>query len=432
MEYWEFLIQREGERGWRPIKTRHLQLTEGKYRLVANSNLFDTQIRTRLTHQTPGSIPRRRSQSCDRTTNSKGLLLIIPFTHLHAGIWQFVCSATTTAQTTCHQILKLRVLPRTPTHPPNFTNPLQLETLANEAVELQQIARQLSHVDKGAIAPPNQPIVPIEIGKQENWADELERLLARLERDSVKVHRHQLAVNDRLLGTIQLNQIGEPPLQLIGLNRSTFSGLVPGNRLTINGSCNLQLLNANLVQTVKIEKLSICLRHPQTSEIITSIEQPLPPNLDTFTFSGQLELPTEPKISLLLGEVNLYDKHHIQLASSGFTLTLNLNPLHESESLLQLFELGTDTPATMAQINQELQVEAVTIGQHSNFRPPELPTLSKVPFNPARSPSVPLADITDNLDLDFAQSAIFDGAAATGHRHHDTHTHQNLEIVIDD
>ena len=244
-----------------------------------------------------------------------------------------------------HQILKLRVLPRTPTHPPTFANPLQLETLAN-GIELQQIARQFSHVDRGAdIAPPIPPTVPIE-GKQENWADELDRLLARLERDSVEVHRHQPAINDRLLGTIQLNQIAEPPLQLIGLNRSTFSGLVPGDRLTINGSCNLQLLNANLVQTVKIEKLSICLRHPQTSEIITSIEQPLPPNLDTFTFSGQLELPTEPKISLLLGEVNLYDKHHIQLASSGFTLTLNLNPLHEPElSLLRLFDLGT--PATV-------------------------------------------------------------------------------------
>ena len=486
MEYWEFLIQREGDRGWRPIRTGHLQLTEGKYRLVANSNLFDTQIQTRLTHQTPGSIPRRRSQSCDRTTNSSGLLLIIPFTHLHAGIWQFVCSGTTTAQKTWHQILKLRVLPRTPTHPPTFTNPLQLETLANEAVELQQIARQFSHVDRGAdIDPPIEPIVPIEIGKQENWADELDRLLARLERDSVEVHRHQPAVNDPLLGTIQINQIDEPPLQLIGLNRSTFSGLIPGNRLTINGSCNLQLLNVNLVQTVKIEKLSICLRHPQTSEIITSIEQPLPPNLDTFTFSGQLELPTEPKISLLLGEVNLYDKHHIQLASSGFTLTLNLNPLHESElSLLQLFDLGTDTPASMAQINQELQVDTVTIGQHnSNSRPPESPTPSKMPFNPARSPSVPLADrqgsfthpdivpilvprrgyanessstkytpnpevvgktatthshqipntdTTDNLDLDFAQSAVCGGASAIEHRHYDTLTHQNLEIVIDD
>lgn len=344
MEYWEFLIQRQGDRGWRPIRTGHLQLMEGKYRLIANSNLFDTQIQTRLTHQTPDSIPRRHSQSCNQTTNSSGLLLIIPFTHLHSGIWQFVCSGTTTAQTAWHQILKLRVLPRTPTHPPTFTNPLQLETLAN-GIELQQIARQFSHVDRGAdIAPPIAPSVPIE-GKQENWADELDRLLDRLERDAVEVHR-QRAINDRLLGTIQLNQIAEPPLQLIGLNRSTFSGLVPGDRLTINGSCNLQLLNANLVQTVKIEKLSICLRHPQTSEIITSIEQPLPPNLDTFTFSGQLELPTEPKISLLLGEVNLYDKHHIQLASSGFTLTLNLNPLHESElSLLRLFDLGT--PATV-------------------------------------------------------------------------------------
>ena len=206
----------------RSIKTGHCQLMEGKYRLIINSNLFDPQIQTRLTHQTPGSIPRRRSPSCNQTTDSRGLLLIIPFTHLHSGIWQLVCSGTTTAQTTWHQILKLRVLPRTPTHPPTFTNPLQLEILAN-GIELQQIARQFSQIDRCAdIDPPLPPTVPIEIGKQENWADELDRLLDRLERDAVEVHRHQPAINDRLLGTIQLNQIGEPPLQLIGLNRSTL------------------------------------------------------------------------------------------------------------------------------------------------------------------------------------------------------------------
>ena len=73
MEYWEFLIQRQGDRGWRPIKTGNLQLMEGKYRIVANSHLLDTQIQTRVTHQTPGlTVPQRRSQSCNQTTNSRG------------------------------------------------------------------------------------------------------------------------------------------------------------------------------------------------------------------------------------------------------------------------------------------------------------------------------------------------------------------------
>ena len=233
---------------------------------------------------------------------------------------------------TWHQILKLRVLPRTPVHAPNSTNSPQLETLNPGTTTIDP---------SDELATPTAPMVPISmLGEQENWADGLDRLLEQLERDSLQVQNQQPVAHQELLGTIQLDRIIDPPLQLISLNRATFSGIVPGNRLMINGACNLRLLNPNLVQTVKIEKLSICLRHPQTSEIITSIEQPLPPNLDKFAFSGQLKLPTEPKISLLLGEVSLYDKHHIQLGSSGFTVTLNLNPLHESElSLLRLFDL---------------------------------------------------------------------------------------------
>ena len=392
MTYWEFLIQREGDRGWRPIKTGNLQLKEGKYRIVAKSNLLHTQIQTRVTHQTLGStVLRRRSQSCNQKTNPSGLLVIIPFTQLHSGIWQFVCSGTTATQTPWHQILKLRVLSgnQQPTAI-DPTNSLQVDSVAVGTISSQPLRQyrgdtntrtqtypsrvsppQFFNIDRAEdFVTPTQPVVPISmLGEQEKWADGLDRLLEQLERDSLQPQHRQPAVRETLPGTIQLNPIVEPPSQLISLHRSTFSGIVPGNRLTINGACNLQRLNANLAQTVKIEKLSICLRHPQTSEIIVSIEQLLPPDLDTFAFSGQLELPTEPKISLLLGEVNLADRHNIQIGSSGFTVTLNLNPLRESElSLLQLFDRTTDNTATdLAQLTQELQIEAFTIGQHHSI-----------------------------------------------------------------
>ena len=110
MEYWEFLIQREGDRGWRTIETGNLQLMEGKYRIVANSDLIDTQIQTRVTYQTPDPQPQRRSQSRNQTTNLRGLLAVIPFTDLQSGIWQFVCSGTTATQS-WQRMLKLRVLP---------------------------------------------------------------------------------------------------------------------------------------------------------------------------------------------------------------------------------------------------------------------------------------------------------------------------------
>jgi hypothetical protein len=388
MTDWEFLIQREGDRGWRPIQTGNLQLTEGRYRIVASSNLLDTQIQTRVTYQTLGlPDPQRRSRSCNQTTNPRGLLVIIPFTYLHSGMWQFVCGSDT--QTPWHRILKLRVLAKTqphspidphrslPVEPPTKLAPQCLPDERSPARILKSEPKVGQFEETDEIPTPTEPLVPISVpNERESWADGLDRLLEQLEVDSLQAQDKQSTLNETLPGTIQINPIIDPPSQLVSLDRATFSGIIPGNRLIISGGCNLQLLKASQVPTAKVEKISICLRHPQTSEIIVSIEQPLPPNLNIFAFSGRLVLPLEPKVTLLLGEVNLYDKHHIQLGSSGFTIALNLNPLHDSElSLLRMFDRDKDPIATLdasgerlhQQLTQELQLEAATISPQGSI-----------------------------------------------------------------
>jgi hypothetical protein len=440
MEYWEFLIQREGDRGWRTIETGNLQLMAGKYRIVANSDLIDVQIQTRVTYQTSAPIPQRRSQSRNQTTNPRGLLAVIPFTNLQSGIWQFVCSGTTAAQVSWQRILKLRVLPA--------ISKSSVGLIPPQTYPLPVFAHDEDRFDLPA---PTQPVVPISmVGIQENWVDGLDRLLEQLERESLQPQKS--VVHQSIPGAIQLTTIFDSPSQLIHLNRSTFSGLLPGHPLTISGTCNLQRLSANLIQSVKIDKLSICLRHPQTSEIIVAIEQSLPPQLDTFTFSGNLDLPMQPQISLLIGEVNLYDKHHIQLGSRGFTVTLSLNPLNESE--LSLFQLSEQRQASTGELldrlTEELQLETAIIGarrpmQHgtpSTIRSlnspqssPNLPATQFthpdiVPVNSAPSqssthhlPSHTL-DITGDLEIDFALSSFVDS--------HESRNYENLEIVVDE
>ncbi len=347
MEYWEFLIQREGDRGWRTIKTGNLQLLEGKYRIVVNSNHFNTEIETRVTHQPLGATaPQQRSQLRTQTTNSQGLLIIIPFVRLESGIWQFVCSGTTSEHRGWHRILKLRVLPprldRSPVSASTITLPVALTASAAPSQPQTYAAivapSQIHSSEPSEDAIPTEPLVPMNEDTSTTWLDGLDRLLEQIERESLRDPQPPL-ISTKLPNRIQLNPIADPPLQLIRLDRSTFSGVIPGSRLAINGACNLPLFHANLVQAVKIDRLSICLRHPQTSETIISIDCALPPYLDTFAFSGELELPSQPQISLVLGEVNLYDRHNIQLGSSSFTITVNLNPMSDSErSLLQLFD----------------------------------------------------------------------------------------------
>ena len=493
MEYWEFLIQREGDRGWRTIETGNLQLMEGRYRIVANSHLVDTQIQTRVTHQTTGSIePQRRSQSRTQITNSSGVLIIVPFTQIQSGMWQFVCSGTTPGGSWQRQ-LKLRVLPRTPVpSPAHVTQPLSVEMLDRSSDPAQtkteppnadrdsysNSPQHRSKIEQDEDLPtPTEPMVPISmVGEQENWADGLDRLLEQLERDSLRTKPQTSKVPEILAGTIQLNSIVDSPSQLISLDRSTFSGIVPGHQLTISGTCNLHRLKPNPIQSVKVARLSICLRHPQTAEIIVAIEQSLPADLDTFAFRGQLELPTASKITLLLGEVNLYDKHHIQLGSGGFTVTLNLNPLQPSElSLLELFDgkaspflpnaarmehrPPADPATSLDLLTQELQPTAVTVGSHQSSIPsatpsttrwrslplgkslqsPQTPTAEHtypqeslfthpdiVPVNStSTSPHhTPLNDITGDLELDFTLSSFVPP--------HDPHKYENLEVVVED
>jgi hypothetical protein len=466
MEYWEFLIQREGDRGWRTIETGNLQLMEGKYRIVANSDLLNTQIQTRLTYQTSDQIPQRRSQSRHQTTNPRGLLAVIPFTNLQSGIWQFVCSGTTEAQVAWQRILKLRVLPAISKSPVRVGSwelgvGSKESGVGSKEDNFAPVVENISDIhqpqtdalpifaqdqNRFELPTPTQPVVPISmVGVQEDWADGLDRLLEQLERESLQPQPPKISRS--IPGAIQLTTIFDSPSQLINLDRSTFSGLLPGHPLTISGTCNLQKLSANLIQSVKIDKLSICLRHPQTSEIIVVIEQSISPQLNTFTFRGNLDLPPQPQISLLIGEVSLYDKHNIQLGSRGFTVTLSRDSLDESKlALFQLSEQRQDsTGELLDRLNEELELEAAIMGarrpmQHgtpsiirslnspqslSSFPATQFthPDVFPVNVSPQHLPS-PTLDITGDLEIDFALSS-FTGS-------HESRKYENLEIVVEE
>ncbi len=321
MESWEFLIQREGDRGWRPIKTGSLQLMEGRYRILANSNLADTPIEIQITHQTMGeAIPKRRSQTRKHATNQRGMLVIIPFTDLKSGIWQFVCSGTDTNPSAQPKILQVKVLPHSEAIAPVTSNSPTENT---------------AHID---VPPPTEPLIPLpNFDDSDNWDGTLDRLLAQIERDSLQPRQVEpkIAAPQLLL----ISPIILPPLRLIKLERSVFVQMCPGDRLMINGACNLKLMTDRRIQDGIVNKLSICLRDTQTGQIVTEIEQKVPAYVDRFAFHGEVQLPISFKTNLLIGEVNLYDLDHILVGSSGFTVTLKIDPLSEFDlSFLELLE----------------------------------------------------------------------------------------------
>ncbi|NEP11302.1 MAG: hypothetical protein F6K14_14045 [Symploca sp. SIO2C1] len=92
MEYWEFLIQKEGDRTWKPVKSPKIEIEPGRYRVVAHSNLKNAEVEISVIHQSVEEVPpRRRYQKRSRRTSPEGLMVVIPFTQLKSGIWELRC-----------------------------------------------------------------------------------------------------------------------------------------------------------------------------------------------------------------------------------------------------------------------------------------------------------------------------------------------------
>lgn len=99
MEFWEFLIQKEGDRSWLPLESPSVEILEGRYRVVARSNRASTATEIRVTHYaTHETPPVRRVRKRSTQTNPDGLIVIMPFTRLQPGLWELRCTGDVMAE----------------------------------------------------------------------------------------------------------------------------------------------------------------------------------------------------------------------------------------------------------------------------------------------------------------------------------------------
>lgn len=94
MEFWEFLLQKDGDRSWLPLESTDVEILEGRYRVVARTSRPNTSVEIRITHLATDEMPpKRRVQKRSHQTNKDGLMIIFPFTRLKPGTWEVRCSA---------------------------------------------------------------------------------------------------------------------------------------------------------------------------------------------------------------------------------------------------------------------------------------------------------------------------------------------------
>jgi hypothetical protein len=111
MPYWEFLIQRENDRAWRPLTSRKLEIFEGNYRIIANTSMSNSAVHTQIFYQNHQQPP-RLAQDHSQQISNEGLLVVMPFTHIQLGTWHLNCNVTIAQDSGVEEQLCLQVVPR--------------------------------------------------------------------------------------------------------------------------------------------------------------------------------------------------------------------------------------------------------------------------------------------------------------------------------
>ncbi|MGK7874639.1 MAG: hypothetical protein AB4426_15445 [Xenococcaceae cyanobacterium] len=394
MAYWEFLLQKEGDRSWLPMEKPTLEIEEGQYRVVAHSNRTNVDVEIRVTHQaTSEGKSLRRSQKRSRRTNSEGLMVIIPFTYLKPGLWELRCCGDIMSDLlgeSWQERLQLQVFPKIGTEDReqgtgvSNQQPHFLAELENEGSE---------KIDTGVgNQQPYSPAEPENEGREEEKPlpqtsptpiSEEEKLLSPTSQSPISnpqtsgnsVPEYFLQELDQLL-----HQEIEPMLQQLDapitsptpepvmpsdpvdsglrltLDRDTFVRC-PGESILISGWVdaldNSQFSNLNSVfqGTLRYE-----LRNPQTAQILLYLEQHLPEQTLPLVFSYTLEIPSELETDLILGEVILKASSELPVGkeSSGILARQPLSITTDENELLEAVEPPESEPADYPETEDKL------------------------------------------------------------------------------
>ena len=322
MEYWEFLLQKEGDRSWLPLESPNVEILEGRYRVVARSSRKNSNVEVRIVHQATVEVPpKRRTQQRSNRTNADGLAVVIPYTTLNPGTWELICSGDLLSELMGNA----------------WKYSVQLHVVAIEAEEEWEPDWQSpsesvdSTIEIAEFTPKDPLLTPQPIAELTDSPDAVE------ETSTEPVSTSESSVDRLMKITDQLAQEGQPLAQLptlqIVLTQETYIAR-RGQPLTLSGQIT-PVTGAETSVVLAHAEIKICFRDPQSAQVLLEtresiLNQPIPTPV-----TCRLTLPSEFKTQLILGEVTLYDltlNPAIELANQSFTLTADADELLETIS----------------------------------------------------------------------------------------------------
>ena len=345
MAYWEFLLQKEGDRDWLPLETAHVEISEGRYRIIAHTSYCETSVEIYLIQLLANQLPpKRKTRKRIGQTTANGLMVVIPFTHLTAGSWTVKClaasSATATPDNRWEYGVQLQVLavesgleywdsdleesPPSDATAPNATTtdstaagtPPAIPSTSRSQPQLPQLpspgpASDDEPVTSRAVAqPPTRDAVPASSAA----VDDPQEVLQTASASAVAPALDAAPIEDLPLRLqLQHQAIVAQPRAALSLQGqvTTFSqveGLPAGGTLWIQ------------------------LRDPETGVVVHRESRSLSLDSIPSRFECPISLPENSTSRLLVGEMSLWSVLTPPqiLAIQGFTVTLNLDALLES------------------------------------------------------------------------------------------------------
>ncbi len=395
MEHWQFLIQRQGDRSWHPLESANGQIFEGWYRVLARSHRPNTDVEVRVIHSSIQEVPpKRRVEKRSRRTNSEGLMAVLPFTYLQAGIWELQCSGDLMSDilgTPWQYSVYLQVLSQSvddvverlgdgeneESNLPDYLDtaavvklPIPIEqaiatttestittdpdTQTAEDVSIDQpvspvwlkgeTAEQILHNLIELALPSSEPVLENETFEDASDAPVLPLLILTLEREIYVAHWGEaLSINGHVAPKEKVNAEDNVP------NPKNLYGL----------------------------ELGIELRSPVGSAVLTKIRQPLADDVLPFTISYSVDIPSECESKLILADISLHGAltdigEVVLLASQSFTITADVT---------ELLAITTAKSSTENQLDHEIAATALAVRKPENSTSLDLALFNLVKSN---------------------------------------------------
>lgn len=331
MEFWEFLLQKDGDHAWLPLESTNVEILEGRYRVMARSSRVNTPLEIRVTHdaleETP---PKRRIQKRISQTNEQGLVVIIPYTRLKPGVWEL----------RCHGDLMSDLMGE------GWQYTVKLQVNSHEATLAQDWDSDWQdQVGEGELAEPVASVTKVN-GCDANYANRVTgwvRLNSEADDESIASTLH---VEDA--STDPSTDVASAFNWLLTLQQDTFC-VCWGESVTITGQ--IEAVARSPQERLDelhgfLGELQISLLDPQYAQVIWEGSYPLTLQTLPLGFNCSIAIPQTNQTQLILGEVQFVEvsaasRKHRVLTRCSFTVTSNV------EDLLGAIALSLETDETI-------------------------------------------------------------------------------------